>query len=92
MLSAELDLDLQVRIGLHSGPVIGGVIGDVRMAYDYWGDTMNVASRIQSVAPVGGISVSRQTYYATRSDHQYSEPRVEILKGIGDTEVFDVLL
>ena len=92
MLSAELDLDLQVRIGLHTGPVIGGVIGDVRMAYDYWGDTMNVASRIQSVAAVGGISVSRQTYYATRSEHEYGAPRVEILKGIGETEVFDVKL
>lgn len=91
-LSEELQLDLQVRIGIHSGPVVGGVIGDVRMAYDYWGDTMNVASRIQGVAPVGGICVSSQTYYATRMDHDYEAPRIEILKGIGDTEIYDIKL
>lgn len=44
LLSEELKLDLKVRIGMHTGPVVGGVIGDVRMAYDYWGDTMNVAA------------------------------------------------
>jgi class 3 adenylate cyclase len=92
VLSEELGLEIEVRIGMHTGPVVGGVIGDVRMAYDYWGDTMNVASRIQSAAAIGGITVSRQTYYATRACHHYGSPRVEILKGIGETELFDLVV
>lgn len=90
VLAQELKLDLQVRIGLHTGPVIGGIIGDVRMAYDYWGDTMNVASRIQAAAPIGGATVSKQTYYATRAEHEYMPQRIELLKGIGETELYDL--
>lgn len=90
VLSEELKLDLSVRIGIHTGPVIGGVIGDIRMAYDYWGDTMNVASRIQGAAPIGGATVSKQTYYATRGAYEYVGPRIEILKGIGETELYDL--
>jgi class 3 adenylate cyclase len=91
-LAAELSLDLNVRVGVHSGPVVGGVIGEMRMAYDYWGDTMNIASRIQSAAEPGGITVSRQTFHLTRQSHGYGPPRVVLLKGIGEVEVFDAVL
>ena len=86
-LSEESGIALQVRIGVHTGPVVGGVIGSSRLAYDYWGDTMNIASRLQGVAPANGIAVSEATYFQTRTVQAY-EARKAILKGIGETNVY----
>jgi adenylate cyclase len=87
ILSEESGIALQVRIGVHTGPVVGGVIGSSRLAYDYWGDTMNIASRLQGVAPANGIAVSEATYFQTRTVQAY-EPRKAVLKGIGETHVY----
>ena len=54
--------DLDVRIGVHSGPVIGGVIGESRFMYDMWGDTVNVASRMESTGIPGKVQISETTY------------------------------
>ena len=48
----------QVRIGLHRGPVVAGVIGTSKFVYDLWGDAVNVASRLETSAPPGRIQVS----------------------------------
>jgi class 3 adenylate cyclase len=50
--------DIKVRIGMHCGPVTAGVIGTARMQYDVWGDTVNVASRMESSGEPGRIHVS----------------------------------
>ena len=52
----------ELRIGLHSGPVIAGVIGDTKFAYDVWGDTVNLASRMESNGEVGEVNISENTY------------------------------
>lgn len=52
----------EARIGIHSGSVIAGVVGSKKFAYDIWGDTVNVASRIETGCSVGNISISEQTY------------------------------
>ena len=54
--------DLNVRVGVHSGPVIGGVIGESRFMYDMWGDTVNVASRMESGGIAGKVQISETTY------------------------------
>jgi adenylate cyclase len=89
-LARERQLELGVRVGIHTGPVVGGVIGRTRATYDYWGDTMNVAARVEAAAEPGGISVTTQTYFATRDRVDYLPPRTVMLKGIGDTQIYDV--
>lgn len=86
-LAGESGIELKVRIGIHTGPVVGGVIGSSRLAYDYWGDTMNIASRLQGVAPPNGVAVSEATYFQTRTAQSYEE-RSLVLKGIGETPVY----
>ncbi len=52
----------EIRIGIHTGELIAGVIGTKRFAYDIWGDTVNVTSRIESSCEAGKINISGQTY------------------------------
>jgi class 3 adenylate cyclase len=59
--AAEVNLDLQLRVGINSGPVVAGVIGRARYSYDLWGDTVNVASRMESQGVPGAVHVSAAT-------------------------------
>jgi adenylate cyclase len=86
----ETGLEIAVRIGIHSGPLIGGVIGATRMAYDYWGETMNIASRIESVAEPNGIAVSESTYLRAQGSHAFTSPKTILLKGVGEMPVYRV--
>ncbi len=91
-LAQTRQLSLDVRVGIHTGPVVGGIIGETRATYDYWGDTMNVAARVQGAADAGGVTTTEPTYFATREHVPYRPPRMASLKGIGDVKVFDVAL
>ena len=90
-LAAESGIELKARIGVHTGPAVGGVIGSTRLAYDYWGDTMNVASRLQGAAPLNGVAVSEATYFQTRTIQDYEEGSA-LLKGIGETRIYAAAL
>jgi adenylate cyclase len=72
-----------IRIGLHVGPVVTGVIGTRKMAYDVWGDTVNVAARLESTGTPNRIHVSPEI--VRRLDGRFAfEPRGEIeIKGVG---------
>jgi adenylate cyclase len=78
----------RIRIGVHQGPVVAGVIGTSKFAYDVWGDAVNVASRLETTAPPGGIQVSESIAAALGADFEL-EPRGEVeLKGKGSTRTY----
>jgi adenylate cyclase len=87
-VKAECGIDLQIRIGIHSGSVVGGVIGATRMAYDYWGETMNIASRIESAASVNGVAVSEATWMRVRDRADFDPAETMVLKGVGEMAVY----
>jgi class 3 adenylate cyclase len=75
--------ELSVRIGVHSGPVAGGVIGTQKFAYDIWGTTVNTAARLQSTGVPGRVHVSEETRSLTHETFEY-EPRGAVeLRGLG---------
>ncbi|MDB5670264.1 MAG: hypothetical protein JWO25_1223 [Alphaproteobacteria bacterium] len=82
------DEPIEVRIGIHTGAVIGGVIGTSRQAYDYWGDTMNVASRIQGFARPNSVFVSEATYARARHHYAFAPAELALLKGVGEAKVY----
>jgi class 3 adenylate cyclase len=91
MLRAKTGIEFQVRIGIHSGPVVGGVIGATRMAYDYWGETMNIAARIEGTSHADGIAVSEATYLRVHQTRSFEAPVTLMLKGVGETQVYRLL-
>jgi class 3 adenylate cyclase len=60
-LGTELQMPLRVRVGIHTGPLVAGVIGRDKLAYDLWGDTVNVASRMESQGLPGRVQISEAT-------------------------------
>ncbi len=74
---------VQLRVGIHTGPLIAGVIGQSRFLYDLWGDTVNVASRMESLGEAGRIQVTEDVYLRLRGNYDF-ERRGEIdVKGKG---------
>jgi class 3 adenylate cyclase len=53
----------QVRIGINTGEVVAGVIGDYKFCYDVWGDTVNMASRLETNSSIGKVNVSEDSYH-----------------------------
>ena len=89
--ASELNLDLEIRVGIHCGPVVAGVIGRKKFIYDMWGDTVNVASRMESHGEEGKVQVSRTFRDLLGDEFEFSEPRKIEIKGKGSMETFFLL-
>jgi class 3 adenylate cyclase len=81
-----------MRVGLHTGPVIAGIVGVKKFAYDIWGDTVNTASRMESSGEVGKVNISETTFDLLKGDARFKfTPRGRVeAKGKGELEMYFV--
>ncbi|MBK9174815.1 MAG: adenylate/guanylate cyclase domain-containing protein [Flavobacteriales bacterium] len=82
----------EIRIGIHTGPVVAGIVGVKKFSYDIWGDTVNTASRMESSGDVGHVNISEATYALVKDEPGLSftsRGKVQA-KGKGEIEMYFV--
>ncbi|MCT7985580.1 HAMP domain-containing protein [Laspinema sp. A4] len=86
--NTEFNQSLKMRMGIHTGPVVAGVIGIKKFIYDLWGDTVNTASRMESHGIPGQIQVSKTTYDCLKDQYRFEERGAIEIKGKGAMQVY----
>ncbi|HWL49491.1 MAG TPA: adenylate/guanylate cyclase domain-containing protein [Acidimicrobiia bacterium] len=82
------DLELELRIGINSGPVVAGVIGRRKFLYDLWGDAVNTASRMESGGTPGRVQVAQPTYELLKDEFELVPRGTIAVKGKGEMETW----
>jgi adenylate cyclase len=90
-IKQQNDIELSMRIGIASGPVMAGVIGTDKFSYDVWGDTVNLASRLESASAPGRILVSDVTRKKVLKDFTFESAGVLNIKGQGEQRAWFVV-
>ncbi|GET44550.1 adenylate/guanylate cyclase domain-containing protein [Microseira wollei] len=85
------DSNCNIRIGINTGPVVAGVIGTKKFIYDLWGDTVNVASRMESHGMAGAIQVTADTYERLRDRFEFESRGKITIKGKGEMMTYLLL-
>ena len=81
-------IEINIRIGINTGPAIAGVIGTKKFIYDLWGDAVNTASRMESHGISGAIQVSQSTYERLRNEYEFEERGIIYVKGKGEMKTY----
>jgi class 3 adenylate cyclase len=80
----------EARIGIHTGAVVAGIVGIKKFAYDIWGDTVNIASRMEQASEIGRVNISETTFQLVKDDFACtSRGKVEV-KHKGEVEMYFV--
>ena len=85
------EMDLKIRIGVHTGPIVAGVIGKNKFAYDLWGASVNFANRLETTCPPGKIQISEQTKGLLGDNYKYKIKEKTEIKGIGNVNTYIII-
>ena len=80
----------EIRIGINSGPVVAGIVGVKKFAYDIWGDTVNTANRMEQHGEPGNINISHSTYELVKDYYRCSYRGKIAAKNKGEVEMYFV--
>ncbi|HUH33615.1 MAG TPA: adenylate/guanylate cyclase domain-containing protein, partial [Daejeonella sp.] len=84
------DLPWDLRIGIHTGPVVAGVVGRKKYAYDIWGSTVNTASRMESNGEPGRVNISADTYEMVKDRYLCTYRGKILAKNVGEIDMYFV--
>ena len=87
-MQGEVGQGLAIRVGLHTGPVIAGLVGRLRFVYDVWGEAVNLASRLEASGRPGRIHISAASHAALDGLVRAPDPQMPELKGLGPVRTF----
>jgi len=89
LLRKEKNLECwELRVGIHTGPIVAGVVGKKKYAYDIWGDTVNIASRMESNGEAGKVNISNSTYQCIKEHYQCLYRGKISAKNIGEVDMY----
>ncbi len=86
----EMEPHWDVRVGLHVGPVVAGIVGSRQFLFDLWGDTVNLAARVTDTATAGGLCLSEDAWRRVEGTWPAEAPGLVDLKGKGEVALFEI--
>ncbi len=90
MLTQDTGSAWPIRIGVHTGPLVAGIVGENKFSYDVWGDTVNVASRLETAGEAGQVNISDETYRLVRGQFDCTDRGSIAVKNRGEMRMWFV--
>lgn len=90
-LNEDYNTSIRIRIGMCTGPLIGGVIGRRKFSFDLWGATVNLACRLEATSEPGTITVSESTFERLRGYYRFQRKEGVLIKGVGEVTTYQLL-